>query len=113
QELLTGHLAEGEHRQIGEEEPARYTELRPGGDEAARLVIARPFHGHQHRAAPFATDADALDETEDREQHGAPDSDLLIRRNQRHGEGGKPHQQKRSYQRGLAADAIAVMSENR
>src|SRR4029079_2525579 len=63
--------------------------------------------------APLATNADALDETEDREQHGAPDSDLLVSRNQRHGEGRQPHQQKRGYQRGLAANAIAVMSENR
>ena len=29
QELLTGHLAEGEHREIGEEQPARHAELRP------------------------------------------------------------------------------------
>src|SRR5689334_24193763 len=27
-----------------------------------------PFHGHQHRAAPFAADADALDEPQDGEQ---------------------------------------------
>src|SRR5436190_12426067 len=65
EELLARHLAEGEHREIGEEKPARHAKLRPGGDEAARMVGARPFHRHQHRAAPFAADAYTLDEAQD------------------------------------------------
>src|SRR5258708_16253296 len=77
EELLARHLAEGEHREIGEEEPAGHAELRPGGDEAARMVGARPFHRHQNRTAPFAADPHAPDEAQDREDDGAPDADAL------------------------------------
>src|SRR3984957_6288217 len=65
--LLTGHLTEAENREIGEEKSARNAKLRPGGDEPARLVATRPFHRHQHRTAPFAADADTLDEAQHRE----------------------------------------------
>src|SRR5262249_27405129 len=38
QELLARHLAQGQHGEIGEEQAARHAELRPGGDESARMV---------------------------------------------------------------------------
>ena len=37
-----------------------------------------PFHRQQHGASPLAADADTLDEAEQRQQHGAPDADLLV-----------------------------------
>ena len=42
-------------------------------------VGPRPLHREQHRAAPLAADADALDEADDRQDDGAPDSDLAHR----------------------------------
>src|SRR5262249_52223510 len=44
EELLARHLAKREHGEVGEEKPAGHAELRPGGDEAARMIGARPFH---------------------------------------------------------------------
>src|ERR1700756_4173765 len=82
EKLLAGHLAEREHGEVGEKEPARHAELRPGGDESAGMIGARPFHRHQHRAAPFPTDADALDETQDGQKDRAPNADALIGRHQ-------------------------------
>src|SRR5262249_60984946 len=80
QELVAGHLAEREHGQVGEEEPAGHAELRPGGDESAGMIRARPFHRHQHRAAPFAADADTLDEAQDGENDSAPETDAFVAR---------------------------------
>ena len=67
---------------------------------------------HQYRAAPFTADADTLDESQDGEDHGAPDADALIGRDQRDRESRQSHQQQGRDQRRLAADAIAVMAEN-
>src|SRR5215510_7645797 len=75
EELLAGHLAEREHGEVGQEKPARHAELRPGGDEPARMIGARPLHRHQHRAAPLTADADPLYEAQDGEEDRAPDAD--------------------------------------
>ena len=65
---------------------ARFARNRPAGtpncgqrsDEAAVLVRLRPLHREQHRAAPFAADADALDEAQHRQDDRAPDADRCI-----------------------------------
>ena len=75
--------------------------------------VLRPFHRHQHGSAPLAADAYALDEAQQREKDGTPDADLLIRRHQRDQEGRDTHEHERHDQRGLAPDAITVVSENR
>ena len=112
QELIARHRAEGEHRQIGEEQPAGYAELRPRRDEAARVVGFAPFHRHQHRPAPFAADADALDEAQHGEDDRPPDADLVIGRHQCDQEGRDAHEHQGDDQRGLAADAIAIVAED-
>ena len=93
--------------------PAGHAELRPGRDQAALAVGARPFHRQQHRAAPFAADADALQRPQDRQEHCAPDADRRVGRHKRDQEGRNAHAQQRRDQRRLAADAIAVMAEDR
>jgi hypothetical protein len=113
EELLSGHLAKREDGEVGEEKPAGHAELRPGGDEAAGMIGASPFHRHQHRAAPLAADPDPLDEAQDGEDDRPPDADLLIGRHQRHRESGQAHEQQRRDQRRLSTDAIAVMAEDR
>ena len=72
-----------------------------------------PLHRHQHRAAPFTADADALDEAQDDEKERAPDADRLVSRDEADEERGDAHQQQRGDQRRLAADAVAVMAEDR
>jgi len=37
------------------------------------------------RFTPFATDSDPLDQTNDRQQNGAPDADARVARNETHG----------------------------
>src|SRR5262249_31875051 len=113
EELVTRHLAEGNNREVGEEQTAGHAELRPRRDEAARMVGARPFHRQQHRAAPLAADADTLDEAQDRENHRAPDADGLIGGHERNQERRDPHQHERRDQRRYAADAVAVVPEER
>jgi hypothetical protein len=76
------------------------------------MIGAGPFHRHQHRASPFAADADALDESQDGQDHRAPDSNAFIGGDDRHGGGSEPHQQQRRDQRRLAADAVAVVPED-
>ena len=113
QELVARKPAEHQHRQIGQEEPGRRAELRPGRDEAAMLGGSRPFHGQQYRAAPFAADADPLDQANDRQQDRAPDADARVGRDETDGNRRDAgHQQGRNQGR-LAPDPIAPMAEYR
>ena len=83
------------------------------GHQTALPFGARPFHRQQHRAAPFAADADALDHAQHGQQHRAPDADRRVGRHESDGEGREAHAQQRGDQRRLAADAVAVMAEDR
>src|SRR6185437_7251826 len=74
EEGFTRPGAEAQDHQVGEEQAGRHAKLRPRGDQAAAAMAARPFHRDQHRAAPFAADADALDHAQDGEEDGAPDA---------------------------------------
>ncbi len=85
----------------------------PARDKAAMRAGARPLHRQQHRAAPLAADPDALDEAQHRQDHGAPDADLVVGRHKGDQEGGDPHQQEGGDQRRFAPDAVAVMAEDR
>src|SRR6516165_2489734 len=87
-------------------------EMRPRRNEAAVGVGARPFHGQQHRPAPFTADTYALDEANDCQDDGAPDADRLVGRNEADGEGREPGQEQGRDQRSLAADAVAIVAED-
>src|SRR5262249_11807718 len=67
----------------------------------------------QHRAAPFAADADTLDGTQHSERDAAPDSDRIVSGHECDEEGRDTHEHQRCDQRRLATDAVAVMAENR
>jgi hypothetical protein len=43
---IARHLAEGEDGEIGEEQAARNTQLRPRRDKAPMLIAAGPLHRH-------------------------------------------------------------------
>jgi len=76
-------------------------------------VGARPFHRQQHRSAPLAADADTLQHAQYREDHRAPDADFRIGRHECDEEGCDAHAHKRGDECRLAADAIAVVTEDR
>src|SRR6185437_5939334 len=113
QELIARVPAEEQHRDVGEEQAGGRAELRPRADEAAVLVGPRPFHRQQHRAAPLAADADALDQAQQRENDRAPDADRVITRHQPDRGGRDARHQQGDDEGGLAADAVAVMAEDR
>ena len=98
---------------IGQEQAGGHAELRPGRDETSMVAGARPFHRQQHRAAPLAADADALDEAQRGQQDRAPDADAVIGRHQADQERGDAHQHQRGDQRRLAAEPVAPMAEDR
>src|SRR5262249_36007634 len=113
EELIAGNLAEDQHGEVGEEQAGGPAELRPGRDEAAVLVRARPFHREEDRAAPFAADADALDEAQKGQDDRAPEPDRVVtghEPDERRRDAG--HQQSDD-QRRLAAETVAIMAENR
>ena len=70
------------------------------------------FDGHQHRAAPFTTDADSLEHAEHQQQHRRPHADRCVSWQQPDQEGGDAHDQEGEHQHGLAADAVAVVAED-
>ena len=113
QELVARPGAERQNREVGQEQSGRHAELRPRRHQPALAVGARPFHGQQHRSAPLPADADALQRPQDRQKNGAPDADRGVGRHQTDREGGEPHAQERCDQCGFAADAVAVMTEDR
>src|SRR5579863_7649159 len=73
---------------------------------------ARPFHRQQHRPAPFAANADALKHAQDSQDNRSPYSDRLIGRHKGDQEGRDAHAEQRGKKSRLAADAIAVVTEN-
>src|SRR6266550_2434089 len=108
----TGDVTHDVESTVRQHQPDGDTELRPAGPETA-LTTMSPLHRHQHRAAPFAADADPLDETQDDEEESAPDANRRIGRDEADEEGGDAHQQQRGDQCRLAADAVAVVAEDR
>ena len=113
QKLIPRHGAEAEQCQIGEREPGWGAELRPRRDEATMFIGARPFHGQQHRPAPFAAEADTLDEPQQHQDNRAPDADRLIGWHQADGERGEAGQQQGHDQRVFASNPVAVVPEQR
>jgi hypothetical protein len=112
QEGIARHLTESQHREVGEEEACRSAELRPRGNEPALAVMARPLHREENRAAPLAAHADALERAQDGEDHRAPHANPIVARQERHQERRNTHQHQGGDERGLAADAIAIMTED-
>src|SRR5689334_14147750 len=71
-----------------------------------------PLHGQQDGAAPFAADADALNKPENGENDGAPYADMIVPGNEGDQERGAAHEQECCDQRGLAAEAVAIVAED-
>ena len=91
--------------------PAGDAGLRPARPEAAPRGVAM-LGRHQHRAAPFAADGEALDQAQDDQRDRRPDADLRIGRQKADQHGGDAHQDQAQHQQSLAADAVAEMAED-
>ena len=65
----------------------------------------------QRSAAPFAAEADALDDAQRHEQDRRPDADLMIGRQQSDENAPSPITSHGDHQHRLAADAVAEMAE--
>ena len=113
QEVIAGPGAESQDREIRQQQATWHAELRPGRNQPALVLRARPFHRQQHRATPLAADANALDHPKDGQQNRAPDANRGVGRYESDGEGRQAHAHKRGDERRLAANAIAVMAEDR
>jgi hypothetical protein len=77
------------------------------------LAAARPFHRQQHRAAPFAADADALNRAQYGQDDAAPNADRIVRGHEGDQESRDAHEHEGRDQRRLAANTVAVVAEDR
>ena len=113
QKLLFGQAARTmENTQLRQQQPGRRAHLRPAAVEAAppsRRVLDR----HQHRAAPLAAEAEALQQAQHHQQDRRPRSPMLAY------VGSRPirnvadaHDQQRQAQHRLAADLVAEVAED-
>ena len=68
--------------------------------------------GHEHRAAPFAADAESLRDAQEDEADCGPWPDLFIGRQQTDQERRDAHDDEREHEHRLAADLVAVVSDD-
>src|SRR5262249_17666821 len=87
-----------------------HTHLWPAAIEAAPAG-RRVLDCHQHRAAPFAADADTLKHAKEKQHHRSPDADRSISWQQADQECCDAHNEDRENEHGLPPDAIAVVTE--
>jgi hypothetical protein len=113
----------------GEELPLRQLRQRrqhPGGGEIPDRVAEldhrakqpavpgrRVLDHHQHRAATFAAEADALEQAQYHERDGRGDADLPVGRQKTDQEGAEAHDDDGDREHRLAADPVAEMPEDR
>ena len=62
---------------VGQDEAERRTQLGPHGGTGT-LALFRVLGGQQRRAGPLAAQAQALTETQDRQDQGSPDADGVV-----------------------------------
>ncbi len=87
-------------------------DLHHAAEQAAAVRRAVLDH-HQHGAAPFPAETDALEEAQADQQQRRGDADLLIGRKQTDQKGADAHHHDRDREHRLAADPVAVMTEDR
>ena len=104
-----GHQPDHRGRQ---EQPDRHAQLGEAGHQSLAVALA-PFHRHEDRAAPLATDADALGDPQQGQQDRRCDADAGVRGQQADEERRHPHEDERRDQRGLPPDPVAVVPEDR
>ncbi len=94
-----------------QEQPGRRPRLRPAAVEAAP-PRGRVLGRHEHRAAPFAPEAEALHQTQRHEEDRGPNADLGVGREEADGERRHAHDEEREAEHRLPPDPVAVVAED-
>ncbi len=110
--LFTEHRRQHHEHQRGQDEADGRAQLR---EHAIPGLFARRriLGGQQHRTTPLASQANALPEAAQRQQCRRQNTDAGIGGQQADGDSGQAHRQQCRHQSGLAADAVAVVAEQR
>ncbi len=111
-EVFFGQLRHQREHADGREIADGIADLHHAAQEAAFMRGTILDH-HQHRATPFAAKADALQEAQRDEQDRRRDSNLCIGRQQTDRESAETHHHDRNREHRLAADAVAIVTEDR
>ncbi|MNE28363.1 hypothetical protein D3C80_1218010 [compost metagenome] len=108
--LVTEHQGQGQEQAVGSQKADRRAQLREHAEPGA-LARWCVFGRQQRRAAPFATQAQALAEAQQAKQDRRPHANAVIARQHADGGGGDAHQQQRRHQGRFAADTVAKVAE--
>jgi hypothetical protein len=112
QELLVGEQRRQQrHHARGQAQADGQPDLRQRRIEAP-LFLRRVLVRHEHRAAPFAAQADALCHPKQQQQQRRRDADLRIGGHQPDQEGGHAHDHQRDDEHALAPDLVAEVAED-
>src|SRR5262249_39162474 len=85
---------------------------RPGRQEAALVVVPRPFHRKEHGTAPLAAHANTLHESQNGQDHRSPQANHRVARQECDQERRDAHQHQGNNKGGLASHTITVMTED-
>ena len=111
-ELLVREPPRQERHHAGGEAQARgKAHLRNTGVEGA-FALARVFISHEHRAAPFAAEPEALAEAQGLEDDRRGNADLGVGRDKADADGRQPHDEHGQHQHALTSELVAEVAEN-
>lgn len=110
QEVLLGQLGEQYEGQVAGEQRQCEAHRGPAAEEAPAAGRA-VFGAEQHRASPFAADADALRDTQCHQQDRREDTGRVIGGQQADAERGDAHDEQRPHHHRLAAHPVAEVAE--
>ncbi len=111
-ELALAELRDQREHADGGDVADGVADLDDAAQEAA-FVGGRVLDHHQHRAAPLPAEPDTLQEAQHHEKNGRSDADLLIGRQQADQERPQSHHDDGDREHRLAADPVAIVSEDR
>ncbi len=86
------------------------TDLRIGGELPA-FVSRRVFECHEHRAAPFAAQPDALQQAQEQQDQRRRNADAVVGRHESDEERRNAHDRQRNDQQGFAPELVTEVSE--
>ena len=96
---------------VGQQRTGRHTGLNPARVQPPPAPVS-VLDDHQHGPAPFSPHAEALDKSQNDQEHRRGHADLIVRRQNADQECRQPHQHQRGDQHGLSAHAIAEVPEH-
>jgi len=94
-----------------QQQPGRNADLWPASVKTT-LPSRRVLDGHQHGAAPFTADANALEDAEQQQQDRRPNARAGVGRQQADQECGDTHDQERENEYRFATDTVPIVAED-